>query len=235
MRINKFIAQTGFCSRRKAEEYILAGQVTVNAKVISELGTQVEESDEVCIDGKPITPSSTLEYIAYNKPMDCLCSKTDTHGRKTIYDILPERFQTLNYVGRLDQNSHGILLLTNDGELLNRLTHPSYNIPKTYVVQLNKDFNVESAKKLRNGMILEDGEKTRPAEVSYQGREVQLILREGKKREIRRMMQTLKFHVVDLQRIAFANINLRTIASGKFRSLTRQEIQELYEMVHLSP
>jgi len=233
MRINKFIAQCSSASRRKAEAFILDGRVSVNGSVISELGIQVEAGDKVLLDGELLHLPVEAVTVILNKPAGFVCSKRDTHGRPTIFDLLPTEYKELNYIGRLDLNSRGLLLLSNEGELIHRLTHPSFDVPRCYEVVLDAPFNENSAQQLRKGVLIDENERTRPAELKFEGKNVEIILREGKKREIRRMMSVLGFEVIDLKRISYGNVELHELKERKCRELTDSELKVLYEMVQL--
>ncbi|MGL1903071.1 MAG: rRNA pseudouridine synthase [Fibrobacterales bacterium] len=233
MRINKYIAQSSSASRRGADILITEGRVTLNGEVVTEPGVQIKADDIVTVDGKQLTPTEITGTILFNKPENYVCSKKDTHGRPTIFDLLPLEYKDFNYIGRLDLNSRGLMLLSSDGELIHRLTHPSYDIPRTYEVRLDKIFDERSAHKLQNGVLIDENEKTRPAEVKFQGKNVEMILREGKKREIRRMMSAVGYEVIDLKRVSYGNIELRDLEERKCRPLTDSEVKVLYEMVQL--
>ena len=153
-RLNKFIASSGLCSRRKADELIEGGHVIVNGKIIRELGFQVSEKDKVFVDKKPVRPKK-LEYYKFYKPAGYITTSDDEKGRKTIYDILPETMQQMKPVGRLDRESTGLLIMTNDGDLINELTHPSIKVPKVYIVTVNGRINQNHLEQLAKGIEIE--------------------------------------------------------------------------------
>ncbi len=159
-RLNKYIASTGICSRRKADELILAGRVRVNDQKVEILGFHVREKDKVYIDGKLVKPQK-LDYYKFYKPAGYITTADDEKNRKTIYDIIPEELHHLKPVGRLDKDSTGLIILTNDGEFINEMTHPSIKVPKVYLVQINGKFTADDAEKMLNGIVIEtdSGEK----------------------------------------------------------------------------
>ncbi len=233
MRINKYIAHCSSASRRKADEYIQDGDVTLNGEVVTKPGAQVEDGDIVTLNGVTLSMPSEETTIVFHKPVDFVCSKKDTHGRPTVFDLLPPEFKNLNYIGRLDLNSRGLILFSSNGELIHRLTHPSYDVPRTYEVKLDKQLKEADARKLKSGVQIEENERTRPTELKYTGQNVEITLREGKKREIRRMMSALEYEVIDLKRISYGNIELSDLPERKCRTLTDTELKVLYEMVQL--
>ena len=226
MRINRYLAQCGLGSRRSAEDLIHFGSVTVNG-VKPELSYQVVEGDDVQLDGKSIKPAAVFTYLIFNKPPGYLCSRGDTHDRPTVYELLPEEHQSLHYVGRLDMDSRGLLFFTNDGDLTLALTHPSQGVLRTYAVRTKKPLSEEDTLDLLGGIEVEPGVVFRAAEVEQTQTGYRLSLREGKKREIRRLLHSLHHHVTDLKRIAFGGVRLGDIPEGKFRKMTTEEIETL--------
>ena len=244
-RLHKFLARCGVASRREAESLILQGRVTVNGQVIQELGTKIEPGkDRIEVDGIPVKPQPYI-YIALNKPKGVVTTVEDREGRPTVMDLL-KGFKTRVYpVGRLDMESEGLLLLTNDGELAFRLMHPRYHVEKRYLVKVRGTPTEKKLDKLRKGIRLEDEKrkglyrKTAPARIKViksRGKETELevILREGRKRQIRRMFQAIGHPVVSLVRVAVGNITLEGLPKGKYRHLTPQEVAELKRRVGLA-
>ncbi len=226
IRLQKYLSIAGICSRRHGEELILAGKVWVNGKVVTELGTRVDpRADTVEIDGKPVLDRQRLLYIALNKPRGYVTS-CEQPGEKLVKDLVnvPERIYP---IGRLDKDSTGLLLLTNDGPLHHRLSHPSFDHEKEYVVTLSAPISDSALHKMADGMLL-SGKRTRPAEIHRISlRRFRIILKEGKNRQIRRMVQKVGQEVSGLQRIRIAGIRLGKLDSGKWRFLDPDEIEAL--------
>ena len=207
MRINKYLSQSGLGSRRKVEELIHDGLVSVNGEIIQDLSIKISDQDQVKCRGKLLKPRTNYITIAFNKPKGCLCSKDDPLGRPLIYDFLPFKYHHLNYVGRLDYNSRGLLLLTSDGELLKNLNSPKNQVPKVYRVKIHKPMKEAHVKTLEKGMYL-NGFRYHPIRVKTEGTTVYLTLSEGKNREIRKIMEALFYQVYDLKRVAIAHLKL---------------------------
>ncbi len=225
MRLNKYIASSGLCSRRDADELIEAGKVTVNGKTITQMGFYVREKDKVTVNGKFIRPVRH-EYYRFYKPAGYITTSDDEKGRKTIYDLLPENFSHLKPVGRLDKDSTGLLILTNDGDLINELTHPSVKVPKVYMVTLDKKMGRPQIEQMAKGIEL-DG-KTAYAEVlPVENTLVQITLYQGMNRQIRRMLEFLGFEVKSLKRVAHATIALDGLKRGEFKIIKPKRIKEL--------
>ena len=217
MRINKFLASCNLGSRRKVEEFIKAGDIQVNGKTCSDLSTQVEEENLVKYKGKILSLDQEKIYLALNKPKEYLVTKEDTHQRRTIYNLLPEEYQNLKYVGRLDYDSEGLLFMTNDGDWANKVTHPKYKLPKTYEVMLNKAIDPRDIEKLRDGIVIE-GQKTLPAKVKEVGKnKLQITILEGRKRQIREMIKILGSGVYSLKRIQIGKFKLGNLQLGNFQ------------------
>jgi len=228
VRINKYLADAGICSRRAAEDLVREGVVKINREVVSDLGRRVLTSDFVTVRGEPVTIYKNLIYILLNKPKDYITTTNDEKGRKTVMDIVRKRDRIFP-VGRLDRNTTGALLLTNDGDLAYRLTHPSFEVPKVYNVVLDKKIELEDARKISEGIELEDG-KTSPCEVLVQPTDrshITLELHEGRNREVRRIFESLGYEVKRLDRKSFATLSTRGLARGEYRHLTRGEILQL--------
>ena len=229
-RLNKFIASSGLCSRRKADELIEGGHVIVNGKIIRELWFQVSEKDKVFVDKKPVRPKK-LEYYKFYKPAGYITTSDDEKGRKTIYDILPETMQQMKPVGRLDRESTGLLIMTNDGDLINELTHPSIKVPKVYIVTVNGRINQNHLEQLAKGIEIEKGKiayaEAVVLEISNKSTMLQVVLHQGMNRQIRKMFDFLGFEVVSLKRIQHATISLEGLKKGQFKIIKPLQIREL--------
>ena len=231
MRINKYVAECGVASRRGADELIKSGRITVNGKKVTELGVEIGDKDVVYFDGKRIRPVSRYSYLMLYKPKGCICSARDEKGRKTVYDYV-DLDKKLSIVGRLDYDSEGLLLLTNDGDLVNKLTHPSFEVPKTYVVKVEGEVSEAEAEVLSNSMDIGRGEQTKGAKVTVLGVEdritrLEITISEGKNREIRRMMEGIGKNVIFLKRVAIGDVRLGGLSRGKTRFLNDKEIKYL--------
>lgn len=228
MRINKYLAQCGLGSRRAVEKYVTEGKVKVNKKIIDSLSYEVDlENDTVVVEGKTVKPVVKHTYIMFNKPKGCICSRNDENNRKTIYDYI-DIDATVQSVGRLDYDTEGMLIMTNDGDLHYRLTHPSNEIPKTYLVKINNEAEEDKLKELRKGIVL-DGVQTHRAKIKL--KEVKdgiasyiVVIFEGKNRQIRRMFESIDKSVVFLKRIAIGDLKLGGLSRGGFRHLTDYEV-----------
>jgi len=231
VRLQKFLAEAGVGSRRACEKLIQKGRVTVNARLVTELGTKVEpNADRVAVDSNLVTAERKL-YIALHKPRGVFCTSHDTHGRKRVLDLLPPTLPRLYTVGRLDADSEGLLLLTNDGSFSLQLTHPRYKRPKKYCVQVAGVWGEETTTRLLNGIVSE-GERLRAESVaqlrtSSDASELELIICEGKKRQIRRMMAAVGHPVQRLVRVAIGNLTLGNLKLGQWRYLTNEEVHQL--------
>lgn len=234
IRINKFIADSGFCSRRKAEDYITGGAVKVNGKLCTDLSTKVLSRDLVTINGNPIKDAEKNVYILMNKPKDTITTTSDELNRKTVLDIVKKDIR-IYPVGRLDRNTTGALLITNDGELANRLMHPSYKIEKIYNAKLDKPLETYHASKIANGVELEEY-TTSPCEVFIHlddKTKVTITLSEGKNREVRNLFEHFGYKVKQLDRKYFANLSTKGLAKGEYRHLKKYEIENLRKSVKL--
>ena len=237
-RLNKYIALTGFCSRRKADELITNGQVKVNDKIITELGFYVREKDRVFIDGKLVKPKN-LEYYKFYKPAGYITTLNDEKGRKTIYDLIPDELNYLKPVGRLDKDSTGLLILTNDGELINQMTHPSIKVPKVYMVTINGRFTESHAKEMFEGIeiLTDSGDKkiayaeTLPIEVTNKSSIIQVVLYQGINRQIRKMFAKLGFEVEVLKRVQHAIITLEGLKKGQIKLIKPKQIKQLQSFI----
>ena len=233
-RLQKIISKAGAASRREAERLILAGRVTLNGRVVTELGTQADgEQDVIAIDGVNISAPKEKLYFLLNKPKRCISAVRDDRGRRTVIDLLPEVEEYIYPVGRLDYDTEGLLLLTNDGDLMNGLLHPRYEIEKNYIAKAQGVVTGEDIKKLCRGIMLEDG-MTAPARAKLLERadngswcRVQLTIHEGRNRQVRRMLQAIGHRVQELKRVAFAGLTLEGVSRGGYRSLTGEEVARL--------
>lgn len=234
MRLNRFLSQAGIASRRAAEKIILNGELTLNGVVVWELGTQVDPLvDKVCYKGKPISlVESHLYYLIY-KPKNIIVTKKDPERRKTVYQLIPQLHPSVNAVGRLDYDSEGLLILTNDGELAFCLTHPSYEVEKVYQVYLNHLPDEKQILQLEKGIFIEE-EKTSPAKIkilSESKKMVSIEIHEGKKRQVRKMFEAVGCKVHRLIRVQFSFLKLGNMTAGKWRTLSKGEVLKLKEMV----
>ena len=238
MRVQKFLSRAGVCSRREGEDLMRQGRVRINGEICREFGSTVEPgTDVVEVDGERIELPEESTYVLLHKPEDVVTTVDDPMGRETVVDLLPEDAPRLWPVGRLDRDSSGALLLTDDGDLTHRLTHPSFGAPKHYTVEIDGRLETgdRDLERLRNGVELDDGETTRTAEVSIHatsdrgGTILHMTLREGKNRQIRRMCRQIGFEVIDLHRHAIGSIGLDGLAPREWRRLSDDEVDSLYE------
>lgn len=229
-RLNKYIASCGICSRRKADELIEQGCVNVNGKIVKELGYLVQPKDKVFVNQKLIRPVKH-EYYRFYKPAGYITTSDDEKGRKTIYDLLPESMFGLKPVGRLDKDSTGLLILTNDGDLINSLTHPSVKVPKVYLVTVDARVQKQELEKMSQGIEIEPG-KTAYADIQVldidsKHTEMQIILYQGMNRQIRKMFEHFGYEVKTLKRIQHATITLDGLRRGEFKPIKPIQIREL--------
>ena len=223
MRLNRFLAATGIASRRDADELIATGRVTVNGKLCTDFHFQPGRSDYVKVDGKLIHRRTPI-HILLNKPRGFVCTRRDPHITDSIYDLLPSKFSSLAYVGRLDAQSEGLLLLTNDGELTQRLTHPRFKIEKEYEVVLDRAASLDLAQRLLRGVVL-DGKRARAKRVQQiLPTHLRIVLEQGINRQIRRMLERFGFQAKMLSRIRMGNLRLGDLPRGHWRVLTKREI-----------
>jgi 23S rRNA pseudouridine2605 synthase len=232
-RVQKILSEIGIASRRKAEELIREGRVTVNGR-IAQIGDRADPlQDRIKVDGRRVSASSPKIYILLNKPRGTVTTTDDPAGRKTVIDLLRIRKPRLFPVGRLDYDADGFLLLTNDGELAHRLSHPSFRIPRTYQVKVKGKPTPEEIHKLSKGISLEDG-RTAPCRIlPLRGTEenlwLEMVLYEGRNRQIKRMWEKLGYPVLKLKRVAFAGLGLGKLKAGEYRALMPGEVQKLKE------
>ena len=229
-RLNKYIASSGLCSRRKADELIESGVVQVNGKKVTELGYSVQNKDKVFVNGKIIHPVKHVYYRFY-KPAGYITTSDDEKGRKTIYDLLPENLHHLKPVGRLDRESTGLIILTNDGDLINDLTHPSVKVPKLYRVAINGKITQNDIDKMYKGIEIEPNKmayaQVDVLEIDNTHTVMEILLYQGLNRQIRRMFEYLGFEVVSLKRIQHAIFNLDGLKRGEFKPIKPRQIKDL--------
>ena len=235
MRLQKYLALCGVSSRRNAEKMIADGRVKVDGQLVTGMGFLVDEAHvSVLVDGKPVHPEAEKHYIAYYKPVGEVTTVSDPEGRPTVMQKFADYPVRLFPVGRLDFDSEGLLLLTNDGELMNRLLHPSHEVPKTYLCKISNRVSEESLRQLRHGVMM-DGRLTSPAEVRLVRYEafssvVLVTIHEGRNRQVRRMFEAVGHQVVQLRRIGFGPIRLGDLPRGLWRRLTQAEVDRLKQL-----
>ena len=234
-RLQKVIANLGYCSRRKAEELICEGKVSVNGNVVKKLGTKVKTSDTIEVEGNILDNNKNYEYYILNKPRGVVTTTHDEHDRKTVVDLIDTNTR-IYPVGRLDYDTTGLLLLTNDGVLANKLMHPSSKIDKTYIAKIEGMISPISIKKLRSGVII-DGYKTRPARVKVKSVNkktnksiVEITISEGKNHQVKKMFEAVGHHVEKLKREKYAIFDIRDLKVGDCRKLTFKEVSILYSL-----
>lgn len=230
IRINRYLSMCGVASRRKADEMIVEGLVTVNGKVMQDVGLRINpRKDKVVVNGRQIVQVHDSIYLVMNKPKDTITTLKDERGRTTVMSLVKSKHRVYP-IGRLDRNTTGVLLLTNDGEFAHRLMHPKREIPKSYIVTCATAVVREHIEKLRRGIKLEDG-MTSPAEVvqigATKGKEIGITIHEGRNRQVRRMFESLGYEVKKLDRVAYGPITKEGLARGEVRSLTKTEVRQL--------
>src|SRR3954452_7306617 len=234
MRLAKYLAHAGVASRRAAEEIVRAGRVSVAGETVTDPARDVDESSGVAVDGEPLRgPRERVVYAAH-KPAGVVSTARDTHGRPTVVELAPAGAGRLYPVGRLDAESTGLILLTNDGALAHRLTHPSFEVPKTYRARVRGRVGDDDLRRLRGGIELDDG-PTAPARVRRVGDEVELVLTEGRKRQVRRMLEAVGHPVLELRRVAFGPLTLGDMAPGAVRRLSEEEVERLRALAATAP
>lgn len=244
-RLQKIISQAGIASRRAAEKMILAGRVSVDGSIVQELGQKFDPAaHEIAVDGKVIKANERHIYLLLNKPKGYLSTAKDDRGRRTVLDLLPEVRERVYPVGRLDNNTEGLLLITNDGELMNGLLHPKFEVEKTYHARVSGKVTREKLMQLRQGIVLEDG-PTAPAKVRElpdpepEDRRrglsrIEITIHEGRNRQVRRMFAAVGCDVKALKRVQFAGLTLKGVPRGHHRELTEEEIAMLYRLAGLT-
>jgi 23S rRNA pseudouridine2605 synthase len=235
-RLQKIIAQAGIASRRKAEELILEGRVTVDGVVIDTLGFKAKKGSEVCVDGKKLDGEDKVYYVMY-KPKKVICSLNDEHDRNTVVNLMTDVPQRVFPVGRLDYDTTGVLILTNDGEFANEMTHPRFHLSKTYDVRVDGVLTTPQIKNLERGVQLDDGSVTLPAKVwithkdfAKKTTDFELTIHEGKNRQIKRMAEALGYEVTRLHRKRFAFIQINDMKPGEYRRLKPFEVKQLRKL-----
>ena len=231
MRLQKYMAECGVASRRKAEEMIAQGQVTVNGVTVTEMGVQVEEGDEVRVNGQAIHPEAEKRYVMYHKPAGEVTTVSDPEGRRCVLDHFRDYPVRLYPVGRLDYDSEGLLLLTNDGALTERMLHPSHQVDKTYLARVEGSVSMDAVRNLRSGIMLDD-HKTAPAKVRVVKLEAEatvvlVTIHEGRNRQVRRMFEETGHRVLQLRRVRFGPLELGDLPRGRWRELTAEEVRRL--------
>ncbi len=233
IRLQKYLAMCGVASRRAAEQLIVDGRVSVNGKIITQQGTKVTSKDKVLVDGKPVQVEKKKYYIMMNKPTGYICAVTDDRERPCVVDILKDDVPARIFpVGRLDYDTSGLLLLTNDGDFMQKLTHPSYEVWKTYRAVVKGVPTERNVEEFASGIVLEDG-RTEPAVldvVGYKGKNAiaEISIKEGKNRQVRRMMQAIGHPVLSLERISIAALELGNLKPGAWRYLKEKDFEALF-------
>lgn len=234
MRLQKYLAKCGVASRRKSEEVILAGRVAVNGQVVRELGTKVSENDKVMLDGKPIYIEEESIYILLNKPVGYVTTSDDQFGRATVLDLIEGVDERIYPVGRLDYDTSGLLILTNDGEFTYKMTHPKHEISKTYMATVKGIPNKTSLERFRNGLAIEDYVTSRAkVEILEKNRDdakLEIVIHEGRNRQVRKMCEAIGHPVKSLQRVSFGRLTMGSLRAGKWRYLDKAEVDELLSL-----
>ncbi len=238
IRLNKFLAQAGVASRREVDKMIVGGKIKVNGRVVRTLGTKIDdEKDRVEFEDKRVDREEEMVYLVLNKPPGYLVTLKDPFQRPTIKVLLPSLEERIYPVGRLDYDSEGLLLLTNDGELAHRLAHPRYRVPKKYIVEVRGVPDSSKISRLEKGIAL-DGKKTAPARIARLSESakktlLRIEIHEGRKREVKRMFEAIGHRVLHLKRVGFGGLRLGKLQTGKWRFLTRREVDSLKSKVDL--
>ncbi len=238
VRLQKLLAQSGVASRRKCEELMLGGHVAVDGEVVTRLGTKVDPRTAVIrVDGKRLPPVSEKVYLVLNKPRGVVSTMSDPEGRRTLSDLVADRPERLFHVGRLDTDTSGLLLLTNDGDFAHRMAHPSFEVDKTYVAEVDGEVYRRTIKRLLEGVMLDDGpvtvSKARIVEATPAKSIVELVIHEGRNRIVRRLLDHVGHPVRRLTRTAIGPVALGRLPSGGLRDLTREELGELLDTAQL--
>jgi 23S rRNA pseudouridine2605 synthase len=230
VRINKYIATSGIASRRKAEEFVTLGKVKVNGRMVKDLAYNVKKTDIVTVDGKKIDVLSEHVYLMLHKPKGYICSNSDEKGRKTVLELVKGRYEKMRLftVGRLDYDTEGLIILTTDGDMANKITHPSFEMPKKYIAKIEGEITSDEIKKISDGIIL-DGVVTKPCKVRLLNFEdnisrLQVVITEGRNRQVRRMFENINREVIFLKRTEIGNIRLGGLTRGTFRELNKKEL-----------
>ena len=227
IRLNKYISQSGLCSRRAADELIKKGKVQVNNKICDQVGTKINKNDKVIVNKKLIKPEKNI-YVLLNKPKDYISTNKDTHNRRVVFDLIKGINERLFSVGRLDRKTTGLLLLTNDGDIAKKLTHPSYKIKKIYSVTLEKKISNDEISQIKNGLFIEDEYiKVDNIERLEKDYEVGIEIHMGKNRIVRKIFESLNHRVSKLDRVLFGPFTKKDLPRGKWRILNQNEIRNL--------
>jgi len=238
VRINRFLSISGVTSRRKAEELVLEGRVRVNGVVINDLSTRVDPTrDRVFVDGKQAVRVHENVYLVMNKPKDTITTHSDERGRATVMDLVRTRHRVYP-IGRLDRNTTGVLLLTNDGEFAHHLMHPRFEVPKTYRVVCESPVGRPDLDRLRRGLRLEDGTAAANQVLAIPGTKghgVLITIHEGRNRQVRRMFERMDYRVEKLERVAYGPVSNEGLSRGEVRSLTKHELQALKRLAGITP
>lgn len=234
MRLQKYLASCGVASRRASEKLIAEGHVSVDGVTVTEMGTQVEEGQRVCVDGKPVTPEAQKHYLMYHKPAGEVTTAHDPEGRATVLDRFQDYPVRLYPVGRLDYDSEGLLLLTNDGDLTERMLHPSREVEKVYLARVSNVVTPAEAKRLERGVMV-DGRMTSHAKAKILSQQnlftdMLITIHEGRNRQVRKMVEQIGHQVVMLRRIRFGPLKLGDLPRGRWRPLTEEELAELKKL-----
>ena len=238
VRLQKLLAQSGVASRRRCEELMLAGLVEVDGEVVTRLGTKVDPTTAVIrVEGRRLPPVSPHVYLALNKPRGVVSTMSDPEGRRTLGDLVADRPERLFHVGRLDTDTEGLILLTNDGQFAQRVAHPSYELDKTYVAEVTGVVGRAVVRRLRDGVVLEDGpvkvSSCRVLSTESNRSLVELVIHEGRNRIVRRLLEEVGHPVLRLTRTAIGPVVLHGLRSGELRDLTRDELGELLDAARL--
>ena len=231
LRLNKFLSGSGVASRRKCDEIIASGKVTVNGKVVTEVGSQInEKKDKVMVEGKAVCLPSSFVYIKLNKPKGYACTASDEKGRKTIYDLV-DCEERLFSIGRLDYNTEGLIILTNDGDFANKVSHPRYDVEKEYRVTIEGKIKESELAVLRKGVVV-DGQKMPPAKVKLLSQDenvskISVVINEGQNRQVRRMFEAIGREIKLLKRVRIGSVRLGGLSRGQWRDLTEDELNLL--------
>lgn len=228
LRINKYLASAGLGSRRKCEEFVKEGKVRCNGNIITDLGFLVSAKDKITVDGNEVTPAVDFLYVMLHKPKGVITSMSDEHGRKTVVDIMPSEYKKLKPVGRLDYDSEGLLLLTNDGDLAFALTHPSHDVSKTYVVRVEGEVKESQLAVMRAGVVI-DGVRLSKCKVKILDKvgsdtKLEVVINEGRNRQVRKMFDAVGLNVVFLKRTQIGELKLGGLTRGMVRPLSIQEV-----------
>ncbi|MBN2796862.1 MAG: rRNA pseudouridine synthase [Clostridia bacterium] len=230
MRLHKYMAMCGVASRRKSEALILEGKVELNGEIVTSLGTMYKEGDKVKVNGQLISLEKKSIYIMLNKPLDCVTTAKDQFNRKTVLDFIKDIDERLYPVGRLDYNTTGLLLLTNDGDLAHKITHPSTHMDKKYIAKINGTPNEKALSDFRKGLMI-DGKLTSKAEIQLlkSGAQslVEVVIHEGRNRQVRKMLEQIGHSVITLKRVAIGALEIGTLKLGEYRHLTTDEVEYL--------